>query len=148
MKLKKIEKTDKILIEKIVAIEGEVFGKNGGADYWLIKAFARYGTIFVLMVEKEIVSIAEFMQVQSEKKMFLYGFLTRKEYRGKGYAKQLMKYCEEELKNIGIESIILTVDPKNQIGINLYTKLGYSNIEFQKDEYGEGIDRFLFGKKI
>ncbi|MGL5049563.1 MAG: GNAT family N-acetyltransferase [Fusobacteriaceae bacterium] len=148
MKFKKIEKTDKSLIEKIVNIEEEVFGKNGGADYWLVKALARYGTIFVLISNDEIVSIAEFMQVQGENKLFLYGFLTREKYRGKGYAKELMKACENEFRKTKIDSILLTVDPENKIGINLYTKLGYSNIEFQEDEYGKGVHRFLFEKKL
>ena len=148
IKFKKVEKNDKDLIAKIVEIEEKVFGKNGGADYWLIKAFVRYGAIFVLILEDEIVSIAEFMQIQGENKLFLYGFLTREEYRGKGYAKELMKACENELKKNQIDSILLTVDPKNEIGINLYKKLGYLNIELLKDEYGEGVDRFLFEKKL
>lgn len=148
MKFKEIKIQDKELIEKIVKIEEEVFGVNGGADYWLVKAFVRYGLIFVGMEGEEIVSIAEYIQILGKNELFLYGFSTREPYRNKGYGKKLMKFSEKKAKEIEMKSISLTVDPKNKIAVSMYEKMGYEIIELQNDEYGYGIDRYLMKKKF
>lgn len=148
MKFKIVNFKDRDIIEKLVLIEEEVFGVNGGADYWLIMAFVRYGLLAVLMEENEIISVAQYMQVLGRKELFLYGFLTRENFRRKGYGKKLIDFCEKKAREIGIESISLTVDPSNEAGIKLYEQKGYEKTEFQKDEYGTGIDRFLMSKKF
>ncbi|MGL6131164.1 MAG: GNAT family N-acetyltransferase [Fusobacteriaceae bacterium] len=135
-------------MENIVKIEEETFGKNGGADYWLIKSLARYGFIFVIKEDEEIVSIAEYMQVAGVKELFLYGFLTKKKFRRKGYAEKLIKYCEEILKEKGYSAISLTVDPENLVAVEFYKNNNYLIIEFQENEYGEGVHRYLMKKTI
>lgn len=148
MEFKEIKISDEKLIKRIVEIEEEVFGVNGGADFWLVKAFVRYGLLFVLIDGDEIISIAEYMQVFGKKELFLYGFSTRINYRNKGYGKKLVQESEKKAREKGIGKISLTVDPKNEIGVSMYKKLGYIIEEFQKDEYGEGIDRYLMSKKL
>lgn len=55
------------------------------------------------------------------------------EYRGLGIGKKLMIEIMDHLKN---KQIILYVDPKNEVAINLYKKLGFKLIK-EKDEYGD-----------
>ena len=148
MEFKEVKITDMHLINKIIEIEEEVFGVNGGADAWLVKAFVRYGMILIIMEGEEIVSVAEYMQVMNKKELFLYGFLTREPYRNKGYGNKLIEYGEKKAIELGIEKISLTVDPKYTIGLNMYKKKQYEILEFQKDEYGTGVDRYLVGKKL
>jgi ribosomal protein S18 acetylase RimI-like enzyme len=54
-------------------------------------------------------------------------------YRGLGIGKKLMIKIMDHLKN---KKIILYVDPKNEVAINLYKKLGFILIK-EKDEYGD-----------
>ena len=148
MEFKIIEAQDRKIIDRLVEIEREVFGENGGADYWLIMAFVRYGFLAVLMEGDEIISVAQYMQVFGKKELFLYGFLTREKFRKKGFGKKLLEICEERLKDMEIESIILTVDPENREGIGLYKSMGYINLGLEKDEYGAGIDRYIMRKQL
>jgi len=147
LKLIEVSAEDKDLIEEIIFIEEEAFGKNGGVDEWILKPIVRYGKVFVLKDENGIVSIAEFMK-NFDNGVFLYGLCTKKESRGKGYAKKILKKSEEYFKKNKIEKIELTVAPENKEAIDLYESLDYEIRELQKNEYGKGIDRLLMRKKI
>lgn len=148
MEFKIIDAQDRKIIDRLVEIEKEVFGENGGADYWLIMAFVRYGFLGIIMEGNEIISVAQYMQVFGKKELFLYGFLTREKFRKKGFGKKLLEICEERLRNMEIESIILTVDPENRAGIGLYKSMGYINLGLEKDEYGAGVDRYIMKKQL
>lgn len=148
MRLIEVKAEDTRLIDEIVRIEVEAFGKNGGVNKWILKPLVRYGKVFVLMDGDEVVSIAEFMQKFDGKEAFLYGLCTAKEKRGRGYAKEIIKGFERHLKPMGIDKVSLTVDPDNDIAVGLYKRLGYTIGELQEDEYGAGIDRLYMYKKI
>lgn len=148
MEFKEIKDIDLSYLKKIVELEDEAFEGQGGVDLWILKALIRYGKVFVIEENNEIVSIVEYMQCFDKKEVFLYGICTRKKYRNHGYAKDIMNRSEKELKKLGYNEIGLTVDPENEIGINMYKKLGYSIIEFQENEYGEGVHRYLMKKVI
>lgn len=148
MEFRELKKVDLDLLNRIVEVEEEAFEGNGNVDLWILKSLIRYGKVFILEEAGEIVSIAEYMQVMGEKKLFLYGLSTRKKYRHRGWAKRIMGESEKILKNLGYEEVSLTVDPKNEIAIDMYKKLGYIIKEFQENEYGEGIHRYLMKKVI
>ncbi len=149
MKIYEVTPNDTELIKEILKNEMESFGECGGADMWLIKSFIRYGKLFILLNEENtLLSVAQYQGVIGEKKVFLYGFSTLKKWRGKGYAKELLSKTEELLKKIEIEEILLTVDPKNIIALNLYKSLGYRKVDFLIDEYGNGVDRVLMKKEL
>lgn len=148
MEFKELKDVDLELLKKIVVIEEEAFEGNGNVDLWILKALIRYGKVFVLEEAGEIVSIAEYMQVMDKKEVFLYGLSTRKRYRHRGWAKKIMKESEEYLKKCGYEVISLTVDPNNDIAIDMYKKLGFKIKEFQENEYGMGVHRYLMKKVI
>lgn len=132
-------------IHEIVELEKSIFNE-GAVDPWLLKAFFNYGKIYIMEEEGKIVSIAEYMSNFSGDTAFLYGVCTRKNYNSKGYGKKLLLESEKKLKEMGIRQIELTVSPDNINGLKLYESLGYAKIEFRKDEYGLGNDRFLYRK--
>lgn len=148
MKLIRVENPDYETINRIVEIEKEAFVGNGNVDLWIIKALIRYGLVFVIKEAEEIISIVEYMQHFNEKKVFLYGISTLKKYRCKGYANFLLTETEKYLKNLGYKEIELTVDPQNEVAINLYSKHNYIREKLLKDEYGEKIDRYLMKKEL
>lgn len=148
MELKEVKDIDLEYLNKIVELEEEAFSGAGGVDLWILKALIRYGKVFVFEENSEIITISEYLQKFQEKEAFLYGICTRKKYRNLGYASLIMKKTEEYLKTIGFEKIALTVDPNNEIGIKMYKNLGYEIVEFEENEYGLGVHRYLMKKNI
>ena len=147
MKVIEVDSKNRELIQKIYQNEIDSFGIMGGADMWMIMSFIRYGKLYVLLDELgKLLSVAQYQAVLGKDAVFLYGFSTPKVERGKGYGKKLLEATHNQLKNIGIKMIYLTVDPKNTIAISMYEKAGYKIEELQKDEYGIGIDRYLMVK--
>ena len=148
MEIVHIKNPDFEVMKKIVEIEQEAFEGAGNVDLWIIKALIRYGLVFVIKENDEIVCIVEYMQVFNKKSLFLYGISTLKKYRHKGYANYILNETEKILKNLSYEEIELTVAPENQIAIDLYKKHGYIKEKFLEDEYGKGIHRYVMRKKL
>lgn len=148
MEFKEITKVDLETLNKIVELEQEAFEGQGNVDLWILKALIRYGKVFILEEAGEIISIVEYMQCFEKKEVFLYGICTRKKYRHHGNAKRIMRESEEYLKNCGYEAISLTVDPNNEIAIKMYKDDGYEIKEYQENEYGVGVHRYLMKKVI
>ena len=148
MEFRELHDVDLTLVNKIVEIEEEAFEGNGNVDLWILKALIRYGKVFVLVEGDEIITIAEYMQVLGKDEVFLYGISTRKKYRNRGNARKIMEESEKYLKRLGYKEVGLTVDPNNNIAMKLYKDLGYRIEEYQEDEYGKGIHRYLMKKVI
>lgn len=148
MEFRELHDVDLTLMNKIVEIEEEAFEGNGNVDLWILKALVRYGKVFVLVEGDEIITIAEYMQVLGKDEVFLYGISTRKKYRNRGNARKIMEESEKYLKRLGYKEVGLTVDPNNNIAMKLYKDLGYRIEEYQEDEYGKGIHRYLMKKVI
>lgn len=148
MEFKELNEVDLTMLNKIVELEEEAFEGNGNVDLWILKALIRYGKVFVLMKCDEIISIVEYMQEFQKENVFLYGISTKKKYRNHGYAREIMLKSEEYLKKIGYREIGLTVDPNNIVAIKLYRDLGYKIVEYQENEYGIGVHRYLMKKVI
>lgn len=148
MEFRELHDVDLTLMNKIVEIEEEAFEGNGNVDLWILKALIRYGKVFVLVEGDEIITIAEYMQVLGKDEVFLYGISTRKKYRNRGNARKIMEESEKYLKRLGYKEVGLTVEPNNNIAMKLYKDLGYRIEEYQEDEYGKGIHRYLMKKVI
>lgn len=148
MEFRELHDVDLTLMNKIVEIEEEAFEGNGNVDLWILKALIRYGKVFVLVEGDEIITLAEYMQVLGKDEVFLYGISTRKKYRNRGNARKIMEESEKYLKRLGYKEVGLTVDPNNNIAMKLYKDLGYRIEEYQEDEYGKGIHRYLMKKVI
>ncbi len=139
---------DEKYIHQIVELEKEAFGSNGGVDLWILKPMVRYGKVFVLVKEEEVVGVGEFIRDYDGDEVFLYGFAIKKNYRRMGNGERLLRKCIEKFKEDNIKKVSLSVDLKNESAIKLYEKLGFINKKLLKDEYGKDINRFYFVKKI
>ncbi|WP_319369846.1 N-acetyltransferase [uncultured Ilyobacter sp.] len=148
MKFIEVRGEDTEIINGILDLEKINFGANGGVDIWTLKPLVRYGKVFVLMDEDIVVSAIEFIHKFESREMYLYGVSTRKEFWGRGCAKELIKRSTEYFKEKGIEKISLTVAPENKRAVGLYKKIGYTLENIQKSEYGEGVDRLYMVKKL
>ncbi|UUV19230.1 GNAT family N-acetyltransferase [Fusobacteria bacterium ZRK30] len=148
MKFLEIEAKDKKYIEQIIEVEKEVFGVSGGVDEWILKPIIRYGKVFVLVIEDEVIGIAEYIRDFDGDEIFLYGLSIKKEYRKCGYGKKLLEESVKVFRENKIKKIGLTVSLENKPAIELYKKLGFKMKEMLKDEYGKGVDRLYFAREI
>lgn len=69
----------------------------------------------------------------------------KKEYQGRGYAKQIISYAEKEMKNRGYDGIHFLVSKTNPSALALYNRLGYKMCG-ESDVFG--FDWYLYEKKI
>jgi len=148
MRFLEIKASDKKKIEQIIKIEKEAFGLNGGINEWILKPIIRYGKVFVLVIENEVIGIAEYIRGFGGDEVFLYGFSIKKKYRKCGYGKKLLEDSIKVFRKNKIKKIGLTVSLENIEAIKLYEKIGFKMEKTLKDEYGKGIDRLYFSKKI
>ena len=143
-----IKAKDKKYIEQIIEIEKEAFGESGGVDEWILKPLIRYGKVFILVIEKDVIGVAEYMRSYDGEGIFLYGFSIKKEYRKCGYGKKMLEESMKVFKKNRIKKMGLTVSLENIEAIKLYKKMGFEMKELLKDEYGKKIDRFYFEREI
>ena len=140
MEIRELLPSEKGYINDIAEYEELIFG-DGGIGRWTIMPFVRYGKVYVLLEEEEIVSVAEIMRTFDTKDAYIYGFFTKEKFSGKGYGSVLLEFVINEMEKAGIEALTLTVDPKNEKAVNLYLKHGFEKAGILAEEYGENEDR-------
>ena len=75
--------------------------------------------------------------------IYLSGFRTNKEYRGKGYFSKLYKFMEEDLKKRGFTSLTLGVEPSEVRNIMIYFNWGFTNYIKSDYEYYPNNEKIL-----
>jgi len=71
----------------------------------------------------------------SEKRVYLSGFRTNKEYEGKGYFSKLYRYMENDLKEKGYRELCLGVEPSEVRNMQIYFRFGFINYIKTSIEY-------------
>lgn len=133
---------DLSLLDKLIALQGEAFGKLGLNESTL-PTLIRYGRVFLLRTDKEIIGSAEFMRDWNNRDLiFLVGFSIKKSQRQKGMGKAFLGGALDRLGSRA-SRIRLTVSPQNLAALGLYRHFGFKEIGFYEDEYGAGEDRLL-----
>ena len=140
MEIRELLPSEKERINDIAEYEELIFG-DGGIGRWTIMPFVRYGKVYVLLENEEIVSVAEIMRTFDTKDAYIYGFFTKEKLSRKGYGSVLLNFIINEMEKSGIEAVTLTVDPENEKAVNLYLKHGFEKAELLTEEYGENEDR-------
>ena len=140
MEIRELLPSEKERINEIAEYEELIFG-DGGIGRWTIMPFVRYGKVYVLLEDEEIVSVAEIMRTFDTKDAYIYGFFTKEKFLRKGYGSVLLNFIINEMEKSGIEAVTLTVDPENEKAVNLYLKHGFEKAELLTEEYGETEDR-------
>ncbi|NLY30923.1 MAG: GNAT family N-acetyltransferase [Firmicutes bacterium] len=145
----RVEEIDELhaeLLEALVAIEQEAFGK-GGMNEWFLPPFVRYGRVYVLWVEgdQRPAGVAECMiSWRQPQCAYLFGISIGKEWRGQGLGTRFLQGIIGRLREQGFQALELTVSPDNAAALKLYQgRLGFRTIASCKEEYGPGEDRLL-----
>lgn len=143
-----VSEKDSNYLEQIIDLEKEVFGENGAIDYWNLKPIVKYGKVYAIVEEKEILACAELLKSWETNEVYLYGLAVKKKCFGKGFGKILLKEILNIVSKEGIEKIKLTVAAENMVAIKLYEKFGFKKVSVLENEYGYGIHRILYEKRL
>ena len=138
-------KKDSDLLFKIVEHENEVFGEATVGN-WNIKPFTKYGKVFAMLSNdenEELVSVIEVLSSFDREVAYVYGVSTVPKFQKHGYARILLQFVMETLKEMKIKKIELTVDMDNFIAKRIYEKLGFEIVGNLDNEYGDNIERYL-----
>lgn len=75
---------------------------------------------------------------REEKKLFLSKLYLKKDYRGRGFARQAYTFIQEIARKEGLRSIYLTVNKENFTTIAVYERMGFVTVDKQKADIGGG----------
>ena len=143
-------KKDSDLLFKIVEHENEVFGEATVGN-WNIKPFTKYGKVFAMLSndeKEELMSVIEVLSSFNREMAYVYGVSTVPKFERNGYARILLQYVMETLKEMGIKKIELTVDMDNFTAKRIYEKLGFEIVDNLDNEYGDNVERYLMRYSI
>ncbi|MFZ5969355.1 MAG: GNAT family N-acetyltransferase [Bacillota bacterium] len=134
------------LLKRMVDFGLNIFG-DLGMDEWGLVPQIRHGNVFMLKEEerKKIIGIAILMRDwEDPEKAYLFDYAIAEEFQGQGLGYHFLKAICKNLKEQDFKRMSLTVDVENKPAIRLYKeKMGFEIMEFSKDEYGEGHDRYI-----
>ena len=66
--------------------------------------------------------------------------------RGTGIGSALMELIEAELASLGATSLMLTVEPENELAKAVYEKAGFVKVGEKEDYFGPGEGRIVMRK--
>lgn len=76
---------------------------------------------------------------REEKRLFLSKLYLKKEYRGRGFARQAYTFIQEIARKEGLHSVYLTVNKENYATIAVYERMGFVTVDKQKADIGGGF---------
>ena len=113
--------------------------KDNFIDAWsldmLSSSFKADGFLGGLIeVDNQIVCTVAFSSILGEAE--LLSIVTKKDFRGKGFAKILLSTYLDKLKTLGNGCVFLEVRSSNTPAKSLYQKLGFNYVAERKNYYG------------
>ena len=97
-------------------------------------------------IEQRLVAVITISTTQFDAD--IEGIVVDSAFRNRGYAKELLVFSENHLKNLGIEKIFLEVRASNTPARNLYSQNGYNEISIRKKYYSDNEDAVVMAKEI
>ena len=89
-------------------------------------------------------------KVVCENCAYLFSFLTKEEYRGRGYFSKLYRFAQNTLRQMGFEYLTLGVEPDDYENIERYRNWGFDTLLYEGSEEFDGlkIDVQYYRKKL
>lgn len=134
---------DEDILYKIVEIEDIIF-KGASIGNYNIKPMAKYGKVYALLKNEDIVSVIEVMSSFNRDLAYIYGLFTNTMYQNQGMAHKILAFVIEDLKKEGIKKIQLTTGIDNLKAKKLYEDFNFKIKEILEDEYKDKERRYLY----
>ncbi len=136
-------------LEEMIEIERSSFGAQSYRRELIEQLLTGHSFHNVIVEERgKRVGYATFLEDARRKKARLVTIAVRPAYRGRGLAKAMLKFLEQEMAGLGLRSVSLEVGTSNEPAKSLYLSLGYRIEGTIPDYYGEGKDAFYMEKSM
>jgi|688.fasta_scaffold439152_1 ribosomal-protein-alanine N-acetyltransferase len=150
MKKIEIRKCELKDLEQIFFLENSVF-KHEGYNYLTLRQF--YDVCHVLfkvaiIAESEVVGYTIAFPKVNTSDAWVLVLMVVPNYQRQGIGKELTSHILTELKEIGIQKVLLTVSPENKRAMNLYTSIGFEVLSNESNYFGEGSSRNIMQKVL
>ena len=114
-----------------------------------IKKQAQDGMEYFLIFYQNV-GVCYFAFTEKKESIFLSKIYVLEKYRGKKIGKTALRFIEGKAKELGYDTISLTVNKNNTRSISAYEKIGFKKIEPIVIDIGKGfiMDDFLMKKNL
>lgn len=149
-KVFQVQDFDLSLLDRMVSFGLNIFGELG-MDEWGLVPQIRHGNVYILKSDNEtrIIGLAILMRDwEDPEKAYLFDFAIAEEFQGYGLGKQFLRIISDHLVEQGFKRMSLTVDVENEPAIRLYKGIGFKSVEYSKNEYGKGHNRYIMEWEI
>lgn len=145
--VRRLTHLDAGLTQELKEYGREALGE-GALDEWMLPVIASCGLLYLGKVGEEIVGSAEIIRCMEEGDLYLEGFYIRKEYRRRGYGRELLDAVKKLLAGEGFTRLLVTLAPENEAGLRLYEGTGFQEVDYLPDYYGPGRHRLLMAARL
>ena len=127
----------------VYQLEQAIFGDHSYPDFFFRQGFDCWPKQFLVAVDERHQLQGYLLCAQSgdPQYMWILSVAVSENARGQGLGKRLIEQCLAELP-LSIQGVYLTVAPNNP-AYSLYQKLGFSDINFEADYFGAGMERIV-----
>jgi len=133
----------------LLELEQAAFRGDGYSPYFLKMVPVLYPhTCFVATVEDKVVGYSLGARDGHDASLgWVLTVAVSPALHGQGMGKALTEVLVQELEHLGMETLVLTVEPTNPARM-LYQRLGFVDAKLERDCYGPGKDRLYMEKRL
>lgn len=107
-----------------------------------------YNDDFFVVLEASGSVVGYAIIVKTRNHAYLFSIAVHPENRNKGYGELMLKFLESKCNEKGFSKLRLDVRIDNKAAVELYKKMGYTEVKKKRNFYGNGIDAFLMEKSF
>ena len=130
----------------------ELLEKQFGADAFTRRSLRRLicsgNLTYVVDLGGEIAGYMIALIRSNSRQVRLYSILVGEEYRGRGFAGEMLHLLERKAKGMAKDQLTLEVRESNKQAISLYVSSGFLASESLKNYYPDGENALKFIKKL
>ena len=145
-----MEETNLEMLNHLMTLEDDIFGEESVGE-WFMVSNVHHGNVLVLLdlPSYRPVGIAILMRDWDDPdRCYLSDFGVKEGYRGRGLGTYFLGAVLEEVRDMNLKSVSLTVDVNNEAAIGLYRKFGFEIVDERQNLYGEGRHRYLMDLEV
>ena len=133
-------------LEDIAAIESEVFGEP--YLYLMLRQLYDLHGAEWLVAEVAGTVIGYALTLEKSGRALLFTFAVAKRYQGAGFGRALLNQTLHVCRELGADTVYLTVRPDNHPAGNLFKQAGFEFIEHDDRYFGPGEPRDLYEYRL
>lgn len=136
-------------VNEIVELENASFSSDAFSKKRFLYLISKANSEFIIVrKEHNLVAYLIILKRKNSIRYRIYSLAIAKEAQGKGLAKRLLNYAEQQAKKELKREISLEVSENNLSAINLYKSQSYQVIGVKENYYSDGNNALLMLKRL